>query len=79
MRRSPQYPCAPRYYKKFLLTCLVCLAQVYGVGGGDLRRMADFRHASRAEIECWVAEEKLFSGLLGTAELARTLGRGLAC
>ena len=58
---------------------LVCLVQVYGVGGGDLRRMADFRHASRAEIECWVAEEKLFSGLLGTAELARTLGRGLAC
>ena len=57
----------------------MCLVQVYGVGGGDLRRMADFRRASRAEIECWVAEEKLFSGLLGTAELARTLGRGLAC
>ena len=61
------------------LTCLVCLVQVYGVGGGDLRRMADFRRASRAEIECWVAEEKLFSGLLGTAEPARTLGRGPAC
>ena len=33
------------------LTCLVCLVQVYGVGGGDLRRMLDFRGASRAEIE----------------------------
>ena len=55
----------------------MCLAQAYGVGGGDLRRMADFGGASRPEIECWVAEEKLFSELLGTAELARTLGRGL--
>ena len=59
--------------------CLVCLAQAYGVGGGDLRRMADFGGASRPEIECWVAVEELFGGLLGTAEPARTLGRGLEC
>ena len=58
---------------------MVCLAQVYGVGGGDLRRMVDFGGASRAEIECWVAEEERFSGLLGTVEPARTMGRGLEC
>jgi hypothetical protein len=32
--------------------------QVYGVGGGDLRRMADFRSASTAEMELWAAEEQ---------------------
>ena len=57
----------------------MCLVQVYGVGGGDLRRMVDFRRASRAEIECWVAEEKLFSASVGTAELAGTLDQGLEC
>ena len=37
--------------------CLVCLAQVYGVGGGDLRRMPDFRGASWAEMQGWVLEK----------------------
>jgi hypothetical protein len=47
--------------------CLVCLAQVYGVGGGDLRRMPDFRGASRAEIEGWAAKEWVYGGLRGAA------------
>ena len=33
--------------------------------------------ASLAEIECWAAEEWLFSALVGTAEPVGTLGRGL--
>ena len=49
------------------LTCLVCLVQVYGVGGGDLRRMLDFRGTSRAEIEGWAAKEWVYGGLRGAA------------
>ena len=59
------------------LTCLVCLAQVYGVGGGDLRRMPDFRGASGAEMQGWPAVDGLLSASVGSAEPARTLGRGL--
>jgi hypothetical protein len=32
--------------------------QVYGVGGGDLRRMAVFGGACAAEMELWAAEEQ---------------------
>ena len=59
------------------LTCLVCLAQVYGVGGGDLRQMPDFRGASGAEMQGWPAVDGLLSASVGSAEPARTLGRGL--
>ena len=59
------------------LTCLVCLAQVYGVGGGDLRRMPDFRGASGAEMQGWPAVEGLLSASVGMAEVVGTLGRGL--
>ena len=36
----------------------VAVMQVYGVGDGDLRRMADFGDASTAEMELWAAEEQ---------------------
>ena len=49
---------------------MVCLAQVYGVGGGDLRRMPDFRGASRAEMQGWPAVDGLLSASVGSAEPA---------
>ena len=33
--------------------------QVYGVGDGDLRRMADFGGAWAVEMELWAAEEQV--------------------
>ena len=53
--------------------------QVDEVGGGDLRRMAAFRHASRVEMRGWLAVEGLLSASVGTAELVGTLGLRLAC
>ena len=61
------------------LTRLVCLVQVYGVGGGDVRRMADFRGASGAEMQGWPAVEGLLSASVGTAEPAGSLGARLEC
>ena len=49
------------------LTCLVCLVQVDEVGGGDLRRVADFGGAFAAEIEGWVAEKRVYDVLWGAA------------
>ena len=60
------------------LTCLVCLVQVDEVGGGDLRRVADFGGAFAAEIEGWVAEKRTYDVLRGAAQPARTLRRGVA-
>ena len=60
------------------LTCLVCLVQVDEVGGGDLRRVADFGGAFVAEIEGWVAEKWVYDVLRGVAQPAWTLRRGLA-
>ena len=60
------------------LTCLVCLVQVDEVGGGDLRRVADFGGAFAAEIEGWVAEKWVYDVLRGAAQPARTLRRGVA-
>ena len=53
--------------------------QVDEVGGGDLRRMAAFRRASRVEMRGWPAVEGLLSAGLGTAEAVGTLGLRLAC
>ena len=39
--------------------------------------MADFRHASRAEMEGWVAEERVYGELRGAAQPGGTLGRGV--
>ncbi len=51
--------------------------QVYEVGGGDLRRVADFGGAFAAEIEGWVAEKRVYGKLRGAAQPGGTLGRGL--
>ena len=56
----------------------MCLVQVDEVGGGDLRRVADFGGAFAAEIEGWAAEERAYGELRGAAQSARTLGRGVA-
>ena len=58
---------------------LVAVLQVGEVGGGDLRRMADFRRASRAEMQGWPAVEGLLSASVGTAEVVGTLGLRLEC
>ena len=52
--------------------------QVYEVGGGDLRQVADFGGAFAAEIEGWVAEKRVYDVLRGAAQPAWTLHRGLA-
>ena len=44
-----------------------------GFGG-----MADFGGASRAEMEGWVAEERVYGELRGATQPGGTLGRGLA-
>ena len=51
--------------------------QVYEVGGGDLRRVADFGGGFAAEIEGWVAEKRVYDVLRGAAQPGGTLGRGL--
>ena len=56
----------------------MCLVQVDEVGGGDLRRVADFGGAFAAEIESWVAEKWVYDVLRGVAQPAWTLRRGLA-
>ena len=56
---------------------LVAVLQVDEVGGGDLRRMADFRRACWAEMQGWPAMVQLFSASVGSAEPVWTLGRGL--
>ena len=58
---------------------LVCLVQVYGVGGGDLRRMPDLRGASGAEMQGWPAVDGLLSAGVGMAEVVGTLGLRLEC
>ena len=57
----------------------VAVMQVDEVGGGDLRRMAAFRHASRIEMQGWPTVEGLLSASVGTAEPVGTLDRGLEC
>ena len=58
---------------------LVCLVQVDEVGGGDLRRVVDFRGASGAEMQGWAAVDGLLSASMGTAEPAGSLGPRLEC
>ena len=52
--------------------------QVDEVGGGDLRRVADFGGAFAAEIEGWAAEERVYGELRGAAQSVGTSGRGVA-
>ena len=76
--RAPSVPAHGAIIKGRCLTCLVCLVQVDEVGGGDLRRVADFGGTFAAEIESWVAEKRVYDVLRGAAQLARTLCRGMA-
>ena len=57
---------------------LVAVLQVDEVGGFSRRETADFRGASRAEMEGWVAEERVYGKLQGAAQPGGTLCRGLA-
>ena len=57
---------------------LVAVLQVDEVGGFPRREIADFRGASRAEMEGWVAEERVYGELRGAAQPVGTLCRGLA-
>ena len=47
------------------------------VGGFSGREIVHFRSASRAEMQGWPAVDGLLSASVGSAEPARTLGRGL--
>ena len=57
---------------------LVAVLQVDEVGGFSGREIADFRGASRAEMEGWVAEERVYGELRGATQPGGTLCRGLA-
>jgi len=57
----------------------VAVMQVDEVGGGDLRRMAAFRRASRVEMRGWPTVEGFLSASVGTSEPVGTLDRGLEC
>ena len=57
---------------------LVAVLQVDEVGGFSRRETADFRGASRAEMEGWVAEKRVYSELRGATQPGGTLFRGLA-
>ena len=61
-----------------LLELLVAVLQVDEVGEFSGREIADFRGASRAEMEGWVAEERVYGELRGATQLGRALCRGLA-
>ena len=52
---------------------LVAVLQVDEVGRFSRRETADFRGASRAEMEGWVAEERVYGKLQGAAQPAGTL------
>ena len=54
------------------------MLQVDEVGGFSRRETADFRGASRAEMEGWVAEERVYGKLQGAAQPGAILRRGLA-
>ena len=56
---------------------LVAVLQVDEVGGFSRREIADFRGPSWAEMESWVAEERVYGELRGAAQPGRTLGRGV--
>ena len=61
-----------------LFELLVAVLQVDEVGGFSGREIADFRGASRAEMEGWVAEEWVYGELRGAAQSVGSLCRGLA-
>ena len=57
---------------------LVAVLQVDEVGEFSGREIADFRGASRAEMEGWVAEKRVYGELRGATQPGRALCRGLA-
>ena len=57
---------------------LVAVLQVDEVGEFSGREIADFRGASRAEMEGWVAEKQVYGELRGATQPGRALCRGLA-
>ena len=61
-----------------LFELLVAVLQVDEVGEFSGREIADFRGASRAEMEGWVAEKQVYGELRGAAHPGGTLCRGLA-
>ena len=60
-----------------LFELLVAVLQVDEVGEFSGREIADFRGASRAEMEGWVAEKWVYGKLRGVAQPGGTLYRGL--
>ena len=60
-----------------LFELLVAVLQVDEVGEFSGREIADFRGASRAEMEGWVAEKRVYGELRGAAQPGGTLGRGV--
>ena len=61
-----------------LFELLVAVLQVDEVGEFSRRETADFRGASGAEMEGWVAEKRVYSELRGATQPGGTLFRGLA-
>ena len=62
-----------------LFELLVAVLQVDEVDRFSGREIADFRGASRAEMEGWAAEEGLLSAPVSTAEPVGSLGPRLEC
>ena len=58
---------------------LVAVLQVDEVGGFSGREIVDFRSASRAEMQGWPVEERVYGELRGAAQSVGTLARGMAC
>ena len=61
-----------------LFELLVAVLQVDEVGEFSGCEIADFRGASRAEMEGWVAEKRVYGELRGAKQSGRALCRGLA-
>ena len=61
-----------------LFELLVAVLQVDEVGEFSGREIADFRGASGAEMEGWVAEKRVYGELRGATQPGRALCRGLA-
>ena len=57
----------------------VAVLQVDEVGGFSGREIVDFRSASRAEMQGWPVEERVYGELRGAAQSIGTLARGMAC
>ena len=75
---APSVPAHGAIVKGCCLTCLVCLVQVDEVGGGDLRRMADFSGAPHPDMEGAAALQRPGGVLLPAVLPGWALGRAWA-